>query len=180
MKHPKLRKPVTSIVMLVDEFEELCKAAYGRPVTVTCEMDGISIDAEEDVNKTLSAYLDKTVTSVHMDDCEPAGVWITYKEKESYDGIWIFVPELQALIHAEEGTGDNLLAEDIKNGYVDYVEYQTYQLEDSCEEDDGGEWMLTDLFRNLYSSAQACIPDLLDFIYDRRDLSYLVLPNSER
>lgn len=30
MKHSKLRKPVTSIVMLVEEFEELCKAAYGH------------------------------------------------------------------------------------------------------------------------------------------------------
>lgn len=173
-------KPVTSIVMLVDEFKMLFETAYGRPVTVFCETDGITVDAEEDICRVLSTYLDKKVTSVHIDDCEPAGVWITYKEKESYDGIWIFVPELQALIHAEEGTGDNLLAEDIENGYADYVEYQTYQLEDSCEEDDGGEWMLTDLFRNLYSNTEACIPDLLDFIYDRRDLSYLVLPNSER
>lgn len=176
MKHSKLRKPVTSIVMLVEEFEEFCKAAYGHPVDVTCEMDGIFIDAEEDVTEILSAYLNKTVTSVHIDDCEPAGVWITYKEKESYDGLWIFVPKLQALIHAEEGTGDNLLEEDQENGYVDYVEYQTYRLENSCEEDDGGEWMLTELLREKYPNMEACVKDLLAFIYDQEDLPYLILP----
>lgn len=166
--------------MLLDEFEMLFETAYGRPVTVFCEMDGITVDAEEDICRVLSTYLDKKVTSVHIDDCEPTGVWITYKEKENYDGLWIFVPKMQALIYAEEGTGDNLLAEDRENGYVDYVEYQTYRLENSCEEDDGGEWMLTELFREKYPNMEACVKDLLTFIYDQEDLPYLILPRKAK
>lgn len=54
-----------------------------------------------------------------------------------------------------EGTGDNLLEEDIQQGYVDYIDYCTFRL--SCEnhyepafvDDDGGMILLTKLYREM-------------------------------
>lgn len=94
-----------------------------------------------------------------------------------YDDIWVYLPEQQHLVSASEGTGDNLLPEDKSAGYVDYVEYTVYSLEDSCEPEDGGEWMLRKMLRESYPDMRACIPDLLECIYGEKDMAYIVLPS---
>ena len=52
----------------------------------------------------------------------------------------------------QEGTGDNLLQEDINEGYVDYIYYDYYSsLSDIDEGDphDGGMYMLTKLYQDM-------------------------------
>lgn len=60
--------------------------------------------------------------------------------------ILIRFPEEKLFIFASEGTGDNLLREDIEDGYVDYVNWTSYRLDlDAGEplfsEKDGGMMM---------------------------------------
>ena len=38
-----------------------------------------------------------------------------------YDDLYIFVPVMKQIVRIAEGTGDNLLPEDIEEGYVDYI-----------------------------------------------------------
>lgn len=46
--------------------------------------------------------------------------------------FWFYVEEITdeegnpTVFHVQEGTGDNLLAEDINEGFVDYIYYDTY------------------------------------------------------
>lgn len=55
------------------------------------------------------------------------------------------------IIIANEGTGDNLLDEDIEAGYVDYIYYTTWHIDDNdITEDDGGMILLKEPFVDLY------------------------------
>lgn len=66
--------------------------------------------------------------------------------------MWFVVPSISAidaqgnmLVHLYEGTGDNLLPEDRAEGYIDYLNYETYiydRVSGNCTEDDGGMVML--------------------------------------
>lgn len=42
------------------------------------------------------------------------------------------------IVHITEGTGDNLLQEDIEEGYVDYIYYEVFDLAYDFPEVDGG------------------------------------------
>lgn len=54
------------------------------------------------------------------------------------------------IITVSEGTGDNLLEEDIKQGYVDYIDSTIYKQEGSeLVEIDGGEIMLSKLYKDM-------------------------------
>ena len=62
------------------------------------------------------------------------------------------------MIHISEGTGDNLLNEDIAQGYVDYINWDSYKLpavdaspDASLIEDDGGMVLFTDYVSNISS-----------------------------
>lgn len=59
------------------------------------------------------------------------------------------------ILEAEQGTGDNLLEEDIEAGYVDYVYYTIYDISDLSEvtEDDGGMMLLEVPFEDAFSSS---------------------------
>lgn len=92
-----------------------------------------------------------------------------------FNDVYIYVPEMQQIIKIAEGTGDNLLDEDIDAGYVDYIYYDTYAMEDSIRESDGGMVMLTELFREKFKSTNEAIPYVLDMAYGCDTLSYIVL-----
>lgn len=92
-----------------------------------------------------------------------------------YDSIYIFVPEAKQIIKISEGTGDNLLDEDTAAGYVDYIYYEQYALEPDIPEVDGGQIMLTKLFREQFASTKDCIPHVLDMAYCDESLAYIVL-----
>lgn len=96
-----------------------------------------------------------------------------------YDEVFLYVPSANKIIRIEEGTGDNLLKEDLDGGYVDYICYEQYLLESGIEESDGGMVMLTSLFRDRYRCTGECIPDVLDVAYGRRDIPFILLKKEE-
>lgn len=81
------------IFLLSDEYTRLINTIFNGRVSVEYALDGISYTHENDnidvtdekVNDALSAYYDVKVTSVHADDCDYMGVWICYREEESYE-----------------------------------------------------------------------------------------------
>jgi hypothetical protein len=92
-----------------------------------------------------------------------------------YDSIYIFVPLKKQIIRIAEGSGDNLTDEDIENGYVDYIYYDQHNLEVAIPEVDGGMIMLTELFREQFTSTKDAIPKVLDMAYGDTSLPYIVL-----
>ncbi len=97
-----------------------------------------------------------------------------------YSPIIIFVPAKNELLCISEGTGDNLLPEDEEDGIVDYVYYETYDLDyGTVEEGDGGQMDMKEYVRDKYPSLEACIPNLLDFVYNDRNLSYIMLESEK-
>lgn len=92
-----------------------------------------------------------------------------------FDTVFIYVPLNKQIVRISEGTGDNLLDEDIEAGYVDYIYYEQYDLDYDIQEVDGGQIMLTQAFQEKYESTKACIPDVLDMAYGDKTIPYIVL-----
>ena len=66
--------------------------------------------------------------------------------------VTCYVPYTGTFIRASKGAGGNLLEEDIKNGYKDYVYISEYQYSDGeLTETDGGQMLLKDDFDNIYA-----------------------------
>lgn len=88
--------------------------------------------------------------------------------------ITVYIPELQEFLYASEGTGDNLLQEDIDEGYVDYVYIETYSYEGGCMEslveEEGGQMLLKEPFDKVYTdhSGEKLLADAMKFIYDKK------------
>ena len=51
------------------------------------------------------------------------------KRPEGFGALFLYVPEMRQIIRIAEGTGDNLLEEDMDAGYVDYIYYDQYMLD---------------------------------------------------
>lgn len=92
-----------------------------------------------------------------------------------FDSIYIYVPEAQQIIKISEGSGDNLLDEDIEAGYVDYIYYEQYVMDPDMRETDGGMVMLTELFQEKCTCTADAIPHVLDMAYGQESLQYIVL-----
>lgn len=92
-----------------------------------------------------------------------------------FDTIYIFVPDAQQIVQISEGSGDNMLDEDIEAGYVDYIYYEQYELEPGVPEVDGGMVMLTQLFQEKFKCTADAIPHVLDMAYGQESLPYIVL-----
>lgn len=92
-----------------------------------------------------------------------------------FDTIFIYVPEFKQIIRISEGSGDNLLDEDIDAGYVDYIYYEQHSREIDFPEVDGGQIMLTELFRDKFSCTKDAIPAVLDMAYGNENIEYIVL-----
>lgn len=92
-----------------------------------------------------------------------------------FDTICIYVPEAKQIIKISEGSGDNLTDEDIDEGYVDYIYYDTYDVYPDIRERDGGMVMLNELFRDKFVSTKDAIPYALDMAYGNDSLEYIVL-----
>lgn len=63
-----------------------------------------------------------------------------------YGDLYIFIPEMKQIIRIAEGIGDNLLSEDIEEGYVDYIYYEQHELSQDFPEIDGGQVLLEDRY----------------------------------
>lgn len=53
------------------------------------------------------------------------------------------------IVHITEGTGDNLLQEDIEEGYVDYIYYEVFDLDYDFPEVDGGMVLTTEYVADM-------------------------------
>ena len=92
-----------------------------------------------------------------------------------YEDVFIYVPSVRQILRIAEGDGMNLLDEDKTECYVDYIYYDQHELSSGMPECDGGQVMLTELFREKFSSTEDAIPAVLDMAYGNKDLKYVIL-----
>ena len=94
---------------------------------------------------------------------------------EAYNDIFIYVPTMRQIIRIDEGSGDNLTDDDITQGYVDYIYYEVYNVQQDLPEVDGGTIMLTEWFQEKFESTKEAIPAVLDMAYGDESIGYVVL-----
>ena len=92
-----------------------------------------------------------------------------------FNDIFIYVPTMRQIIRIDEGSGDNLTNDDIDQGYVDYIYYEVYNVQQNLPEVDGGMVMLTELFQNKFKSVKDAIPTVLDMAYGDESIGYIML-----
>ena len=66
--------------------------------------------------------------------------------------FWLLDKDTEQFVHICEGTGDNLLPEDIEEGYVDYIYYSIYDTLEDVQNDmesDGGMVLLEKYYAEL-------------------------------
>lgn len=97
------------------------------------------------------------------------------KEPEGYGDILLYVPETRQVIRIAEGSGDNLLKEDIREGYVDYIYYEQHEVGAGMPVVDGGQILLEEWLRDRYQCMAGCIPDVLDMAYGDSRMEYMIL-----
>ena len=96
-------------------------------------------------------------------------------EETRYADTFIYVPSVREIVMIAEGNRTNLLDEDEAEGYVDYIYYDQHELSYGMPECDGGQVMLTELFRDKFSSTEDAIPAVLDMAYGDKNLKYVML-----
>lgn len=89
-----------------------------------------------------------------------------------------YVPELNMILRVAEGTGGNLLPEEVDEGYVDYVYYEIYEPEYGFPEVDGGMITKKELLVDTYGSMEEAIDEVIEFHYGC-DLDYIVMKEVE-
>ena len=94
---------------------------------------------------------------------------------EAYNDIFIYVPTKKQIIRIDEGSGDNLTDDDIAQGYVDYIYYEVYNVQQDLPEVDGGMVMLTEWFQEKFESTKEAIPAVLDMAYGDESIEYIML-----
>lgn len=94
---------------------------------------------------------------------------------EAFNDIFIYVQTKKQIIRIDEGSGDNLTDDDIAQGYVDYIYYEVYNVQQDLPEVDGGMIMLTELFQEKFKSTKEAIPAVLDMAYGDESIGYIML-----
>ena len=94
---------------------------------------------------------------------------------EAYNDIFIYVKTKKQIIRIDEGSGDNLTDDDIAQGYVDYIYYEVYNVQQDLPEVDGGTIMLTEWFQEKFESTKEAIPTVLDMAYGDETIEYIML-----
>ena len=94
---------------------------------------------------------------------------------EAFNDIFIYVQTRKQIIRIDEGSGDNLTDDDIAQGYVDYIYYEVYNVQQDFPEIDGGMIMLKELFQEKFKSTKEAIPAVLDMAYGNESMGYIVL-----
>lgn len=92
-----------------------------------------------------------------------------------FNDIFIYVQTMKQIIRIAEGSGDNLTDDDISQGYIDYIYYEVYNVQQDLPEVDGGMVMLTKLFQEKFKSVKDAIPAVLDMAYGDESIKYVVL-----
>lgn len=94
---------------------------------------------------------------------------------DNFNDIFIYVQTKKQIIRIDEGSGDNLTDDDIAQGYVDYIYYEVYNVQQDLPEVDGGMIMLTELFQEKFKSTKEAIPAVLDMAYGDESIGYIML-----
>lgn len=97
------------------------------------------------------------------------------EKPDGYGDLFIYVPEKRQIVRIAEGSGDNLLPEDVEKGYVDYIYYEQYELEIDMPKADGGQILLKRLLRDEYQCMADCIPVVLDMAYGCSTVDCMIL-----
>lgn len=85
----------------------------------------------------------------------------------------VYIPEHKVLITAVEGTGDNLLDEDIEEGYVDYAMTTIYKREgEDIEVLDSGQIMFKKLVKDM--TFDEFIKQVVGYHYTKQE-AYILL-----
>lgn len=96
-------------------------------------------------------------------------------KNNEFNDIFIYVQAMKQIIRIAEGSGDNLTDDDISQGYIDYIYYDVYNVQQDLPEVDGGMVMLTELFQEKSKSVKDAIPAVLDMAYGDESIKYVVL-----
>ncbi len=94
---------------------------------------------------------------------------------DKFNAIFIYVQTKKQIIRIDEGSGDNLTDDDIEQGYVDYIYYEVYNVQQDFPETDGGMIMLKEPFQEKFKSTKEAIPAVLDMVYGNESIGYIVL-----
>lgn len=100
---------------------------------------------------------------------------LAHDDSLAFDDLVVFVPVKKELISLCEGVGGNLFADDVAEGYVDYINYTRRDIQEGLEEIDGGMMLFKELIRNKYSCLADIIPELLEYIFEEKDLDYAII-----
>lgn len=90
--------------------------------------------------------------------------------------VKVYIPQLDTILLACEGTGDNLLKEDFDEGYVDYVYIETQEFNGWRFEDDsdGGMMLMTEYFADVYEGKpEKLAHDAVAYMFG--DVKYIML-----
>lgn len=115
-------------------------------------------------------------------DVEPVKTFVSDAaygiRKKGFDGIWAYCPEKEALIFIQEGSGDNLDEADREEGFVDYIDYTSYDVDfiaGTIEDADGGMVMSRQYVQDRYGCLTDALPDVLDDMYGSCTLGAVIL-----
>lgn len=95
--------------------------------------------------------------------------------ENGYADLYIFISDMKQIIRITEGSGDNLLPEDIEEGYTDYIYYEQYELSQGFPEVDGGQVLLEEMFRDKYSCTEDAVEYVLSMAYETCEIDYKIL-----
>lgn len=94
---------------------------------------------------------------------------------QAFEDVFLYVPETGQIVQISEGAGTNLTDEDIREGYVDYINYSQYDLSDGIQEADGGMVLSKEYIRRRYKKLADCAGDVIELAYGRRDMAFIRL-----
>lgn len=94
---------------------------------------------------------------------------------DNFIDIFIYVQTKRQIVRIDEGSGDNLTDDDIAQGYIDYIYYEVYNVQQDFPETDGGMIMLKEPFQEKFKSTKDAIPAVLDMAYGDESIGYIVL-----
>ena len=166
-----------SLICIIDAFEDFLekKGVERLPKGVKLE-EGV---AEEDAAIIYGEDFDELYNQL-AEILANSGIHVAdvYDERQPIaetEDITIYVPSRGEILVIKEGTGDNLDSEDEEEGYKDYIDYDVYESDDPLSGGDGGMILSKEFIKEKYSSMEDAIPEVLDYVYDTSDLTYVIL-----
>lgn len=94
----------------------------------------------------------------------------------------LYIPPKKEFLFISEGTGDNLLPEDMREGYVDYVNIDRYvftgDIDSPFVEVDGGMMLLKKPYQDSFNDDDDLARQCIEYMYDK-DIAYTEIEHTE-